>query len=271
VSHPFDGIQEKLDRARVHLHALRDEMKDLDPSEFYANEIKRRPKGDKQGRVYADGYLHILKEPPLKLGVIAGDWAHNLRGALDHLVYQLAILDCGKKRPPEGTFFPIARTKAEYLDPGPCDMASLRERALAGVSETHRAPIDDAQPYVRHPTKSDAARHVLAALNAFTNADKHRVIQRAAVRPTHLGLGTSDSRVPVEAFPVDNLPVSIPDGTKVFTLRFPGTLSFDTEVDVEVEFVHQLGFGNRALLLSDLARMTFEIARYVNGFRVFWD
>ena len=47
-------------------------------------------------------------EPPPMFGVRIGEIVHNLRAALDYLVFQLAILDSGSEQ--QGTQFPIEST-----------------------------------------------------------------------------------------------------------------------------------------------------------------
>jgi len=49
---------------------------------------------------------------PERLGVLLGDWAHNLRSALDHLMWQLVILYGGT--PNRRTQFPIFQRKRDY-------------------------------------------------------------------------------------------------------------------------------------------------------------
>lgn len=267
MAHPLDGVQDKLDRAVVHLNALRDEHAAFNPGEFYDTIIEERAQRDKQGRIVFDGYLKILKEPSSQFGILAGDWAHNLRGGLDHLVYQLAVLDSSGK-PPAGTFFPIARTESEYLAPGPCGTDSLRDRALAGIIDDHRAPIDAAQPYHKG-SRQIADRQSLSILNAFANTDKHRLIHRTALRPKHIKVQPLNAQVKVEITVPAKLRNPIADGTKVYELRF-SKVPPNMEVPVNTEFFYELGFGNRGLRLEDLARITFEIKAYINQFRAFW-
>jgi hypothetical protein len=55
-----------------------------------------------------------VTKPTGEIGVIAGDAVHNLRSALDHLAWQLALLNTAKPHP--RTQFPIARSESEFFD-----------------------------------------------------------------------------------------------------------------------------------------------------------
>jgi hypothetical protein len=50
--------------------------------------------------------FQVVREPPLRLGVMFGDCVQNLRSALDHLAWQVTLLDGGT--PGDSTQFPIA-------------------------------------------------------------------------------------------------------------------------------------------------------------------
>jgi hypothetical protein len=261
---PLDGVQAKLDRAFEHGHALREEIRVLLKEEFYGTSQIPSPKLDAKGVLRCEGYFHVLKQPPPKLGVIAGDLAHNLRSALDHLIYQLALLDSGGR--PEGTFFPIARSNVEYRVPRSGEVASLRDRALAGVGEDHRTLVDAEQPFVGR-TRHEADGTMLAMLNAFSNTDKHRVIQPTALRPFR-----------VEAFPVTGvfdiqvrlpkkMPQVIADGAHIYSLFISNPADPFADMRVQTNFVYGVGFGNRGLTDADLLNMCLDVGRLIDRFR----
>jgi hypothetical protein len=116
-----------------------------------------------------------LRKPVTDLllwGVMFGDAMHNLRSALDHLVWQLVRLN-GKK-PSGANQFPICETGANYWSLGKDGKRSTREWRLEGVSDAHKALIDEVQPYrARMPP---GATHAFSALRDLSNQDKHRLI-----------------------------------------------------------------------------------------------
>ena len=100
---------------------------------------------------------------PLHLGVIVGDFLHNLRCVLDHLVWQLVELNGVK--PGDHNQFPIFDTPAAYNEKA--------GRYLRGVASDHRALIEGFQPY---HLDGDPTRHYLAVLRDLSNIDKHRFV-----------------------------------------------------------------------------------------------
>ena len=108
----------------------------------------------------------------LMWAVLLGDAIHNLRSALDHLIWQLVLLDTGKEGSNENQF-PIVSTGDRYWSTTKNGGPSTRDTRLRGVSEEHRAIIDACQPYrILRPKEVEA----LAALRDLSNHDKHRLL-----------------------------------------------------------------------------------------------
>jgi hypothetical protein len=105
---------------------------------------------------------------PLHLGAIVGDFLHNLRCVLDHLVWQLVVLN-GQK-PGDHNQFPISDTPGAYK--------KKAGRYLRGVAADHRALIETFQPY---HLEDDAASHYLAVLRDLSNIDKHRFVHPVVI------------------------------------------------------------------------------------------
>jgi hypothetical protein len=93
----------------------------------------------------------LHRSPPLRLGVILGDMVHNLRSALDHLVWQAVLRNGG--RPNRSHQFPICDDEKDW---------------------------NDACNVVMKPA-------ALSRLREISNEDKHRVVTpvwRRSARPT---------------------------------------------------------------------------------------
>jgi hypothetical protein len=124
-------------------------------------------------------YGEVLKamEDQLLWGCILGDGMHNLRCALDHLVWQLVLLDSGEEGTDQNQF-PICDTGRSYWDTKKGQ--SMRDRRLQGVNEGHRAVIDEMQPY---RTYAPGKAHPLSTLRDLDNIDKHRLIHTTLFVP----------------------------------------------------------------------------------------
>jgi hypothetical protein len=165
VAASLDSPRAKIERAYEHLRVL-----DAEATAFYEGTaaegkpyvIRSEFRPDSSEYVFT---IQVEREPPPRLGLLLGDFAHNLRSALDHLVCQLALLkgptDCST------TQFPICGRSQEFRN---------REGDwLKGVASGHRTTIENIQPY-KSRSPSD---HALAILSWLDNIDKHRVVHPA--------------------------------------------------------------------------------------------
>lgn len=156
----------KLDRAHEHLRVL-----DAETATFYGGrpgegqpyKIRSEYRVDSRQYVFT---VEILREPPLLLGLLLGDYVHNLRAALDHLVCQLARAAGGTC---DTTQFPIFSAEPNFV--------KKAGTLLKGIDPSHRAIIEKLQPY--HTGKADRESHFLSVIAWLDNTDKHRVIHPA--------------------------------------------------------------------------------------------
>lgn len=117
----------------------------------------------------ADGSLHIrgpVRIPPMRAFTIVGEFLHDLRSALDHLAWQLVLINGGS--PTRATVFPLG------VDP------SSHESVAGGVSSRAQSLIRAAQTC--HQVGEDRRLHPLAMLRHLSNVDKHRQVPLQAVR-----------------------------------------------------------------------------------------
>jgi hypothetical protein len=163
----------KLDRAKTHFQALNRSLGAFKRSKTHDFVVTKFDPDTGEKVVH----LKILKEPKNpEWGLLLGDMVHNLRSALDHLVWQLVLLNGEKPR--RQNQFPIIRTKAEYWEATGNRSESARDRMLVGVSEDHRAFIDLVQPFNARNVPEGTS---LAVLSWLSNADKHRVVHAGFV------------------------------------------------------------------------------------------
>jgi len=105
--------------------------------------------------------------------LLAGEAIQNVRSALDHMVYAAS----GRQ---DWTQFPI------FTDPN--EFERRAPGMLAGVSDSVRATIEKAQPYLDYPP--DPAQCMLEELRVLSNLDKHRTLATVVSAVHREGVGT---------------------------------------------------------------------------------
>ena len=128
--------------------------------------------------------VRITKVPPTEdfyrqLSVVIGDAVHNLRSALDHLVYHLAELNCGcEPHFPRKTQFPICNSRRDFD----------QQDGTGEVAADHVEQIESFQPYNGMGSRPDSYSgpyiHPLTLLNRMSNQDKHRQLNTALAIPS---------------------------------------------------------------------------------------
>lgn len=176
----LDGVILKLSRAETHLHELADAV-----NEFLAGDLFD-PVADLDYRGRPVVRVTNVRQPPAELSVLAGECIYNLRSALDHVAYQLAVLNSGSTRlsrkVAETSAFPIKPTGPRFRD--------AASRSLKGISPSARSVIEQLQPY--HRRRNPNARCLLA-LEQLSNIDKHRLLHLTAVAIGGAQLGLKGS------------------------------------------------------------------------------
>ena len=121
--------------------------------------------------------------PPMSWGVAVGEIAHNLRSALDNLIWTL--VETRGKKPKRTNKFPILKDKSWKTSRNGKEVTVTAEseiqRVTKGISGDDRAFIQAAQPY---QSGEYAARHPLALLQYLNNVDKHEFIHPACACQT---------------------------------------------------------------------------------------
>lgn len=218
-----------MERAEVHRHALDSDIKTwlgANPYALVADEdVATRHK------VFR---LQVNVRPDLLgWGIILGDAVHNLRAALDHVVWQLAEL---KAQPPDHTEFPIfhSRNKFGATDKhGPTRASGLSK--IVGLPVETRHIVERAQPYHRG---GEAHLHPLWVLHRLNNLDKHRVVIPALFVPNgyvaEFTVNTRESRR-LSVDPVTWRREPLEDGAVVFTVDLS---MVDRDVEINVSELH---------------------------------
>ncbi|MDX6451427.1 MAG: hypothetical protein QOH16_1476 [Gaiellaceae bacterium] len=166
MPHPLDGARAKLTRARLHLSDLEHRIEEY----LQTQPIQIREQHDKDGATRHIQWIATAStEPPAELGLIVGDWAQNVRAALDYTVYELVRRETGDDDP-RWTQFPIVVDEARY--------AAQEQSRLRGAPRWSLPIFRGLQPF---NDAADAAYHQLALLADVSNRDKHRLLHTAAM------------------------------------------------------------------------------------------
>jgi hypothetical protein len=219
MAHALDGTQLKIERAGIHLETFRREFaRFLKRSDY---RIIREPDPDGEGE---RARVSFHESPSAHLGIIVGDFANNLRSALDHLTWQLALLTT--TAPPRNTEFPI------FAKDGPNTQDSIEGKTRA-IQNGARDIIKGLQPYHR---RGGARRDDLWILHRLANTDKHRVL--AVVRHAAIlrGLlkGTSEGLEKMFTGPIEDgdvVPVTFD------APPFSELMEFQVELQIEPAFI----------------------------------
>lgn len=162
----LDGIRLKLQRAYQQLDALKAEMAEFLKGDTYEPAIEfRRIRSAREAPCVIDFTIRmIVKKPcPPMWGILIGEIVHDIRSALDHLVYQLVIHASGKP-PTVRTQFPILLEDTKFAGDG--------LNMLRGVSNKATALIKTLQPF----STGEDVKSPLWHLNQLSNIDKHRTL-----------------------------------------------------------------------------------------------
>jgi hypothetical protein len=205
---PLDlsSVYAKLQRAEEHAQALKAEVRP------WMDDIPYRLIRETN----ADGTRHsivarVVKHPPLlRWSLMIADSIHNLRSALDHLVYTIALHESGQDPPPAGDslMFPICDTPTQF---------KKASKKIQTLSDPVQTAIEKVQPYNRPHTELPVP--LLSMLRDFENTDKHKVLRLAfaTVYKGELGIQLEQ---PIEPVELSIAYGEVKDGTELFAITF---------------------------------------------------
>lgn len=164
----FDGIRLKRSRAWEQIYSLKADIASFlqnDPAPYV-------PRVDFNGQTNILAVsVHINKTPDAMLGVRIGEIVHNLRSALDHVIWELFVKNNGQS-PPIGSKnqFPIFKTKAGFKERG-------ETLFLKGIDNKAIDLIRSEQPFpVSEGGTGENIKSPLWHLKELSDCDKHRTI-----------------------------------------------------------------------------------------------
>jgi hypothetical protein len=235
LSLDLSGADAKLERARLHLDALKQEL----PVELN----KAKPYSFRATPVDSEGWALLIAEskPVLKksFGAAVGDVFQNLRCALDYVVSELVIASGASISHKNG--FPIYTDETAYLLEVGTISEACKKGPLRGVVHG-LSDIRSFQPF--HQTEAPE-QNLLRLVQRFSNADKHRIISQSAALPTSVPGGANrtiqhDGRlIRAERIEPDPLHVDGSDyvlGRLLFARPFPTFVRYEPKLAVTIAF-----------------------------------
>jgi len=259
---PLFGVHLKLDRADAHVAALDAEVSAWLAREPYTlyGEFESWPKF---GKGESFGLYHLkfrdVGAIPSEWSVVVGDFLHNARTALDHLVWQLVLAN--DATPGVSNQFPICLTPDEFAK-----SAKLR---LRGMRNDDAQAIEDAQPYANEEFRDYSPLqlkidHPLAILRELSNTDKHRVLNPtlAAVRNviwSPLPSTVRDLDLPDGTDSYPGLPDSLTEGSVLMSIVAERT-GPDPYLDVDAVVGVEINLGRDAPNKSMVATLNAVLA-----------
>jgi hypothetical protein len=164
---PFFGVELKIARARQHGQALRDSIE-----EWLGKKPLTATSEFIEGRM---GYRLVVDQfssPPLleHWALLVGDCVHNLRSALDNLVYGLARLKVDPPNDPRAIQFPIFTSREAF------EKSNAVKSTLAQLPDRAAEIVTAWQPFHRKSPDHISA-DALNLLHHLSNQDKHRLPQ----------------------------------------------------------------------------------------------
>ena len=167
--HPLKGCERRIERAQRYI----DEANTL--LDQFGKECEQMIFSSYNQQTGKYGVLLDFPDAPPDLPLAISDAVHNLRAALDYLVYELALKDSGSIQ--NGTQFPIEIEKSKTLPSGTkIGWNHVVDRFLKGVNQGHRDAIESLQPY--------KGVNWTKLLKDISNPDKHRKLTKIAVDST---------------------------------------------------------------------------------------
>ena len=169
MPHPLQICRLKIGRAHEHRDAL-----EAHCAETFSVEGNRVQLAMKYDQVTGEQIQFVSKMPDLtaflaRCSIVIGDCVHNLRSTLDHLSYQLAVLNTGDNiQNPDHIQFPICDSEERFIS------AKWRYKE---IFPAHVAIIESSQKYkgMLEPASVGEPFHPLSMLRDLNNRNKHKL------------------------------------------------------------------------------------------------
>lgn len=226
------SVRAKIDRAQIHLDAIKAALRLVLGTKPEVHHVATELDFKRQEIISTIPKVEPL-EPTLPLMI--GDCIHNLRSALDHLVYQLAVQHGTSSDFADKTFFPICLTDTEFND-------RPRKRIKPLVSDSAFTEIEKSQPYFAYDIPEESDIWVLHKLDII---DKHRLLivarDQFAITEFTMILGNQPPLHQVISKPKWK---PMEDGAEIIRFQTPMLLEAPPKVGVKIQLARTVEFIN---------------------------
>lgn len=215
-------------------------------------------------------WIALKKEPDDDIALAAGDCIHNLRSALDHIIYELSCHM--RKKHVGGTAFPI------FINPKDWDAKSFGSRRFKTYSGCYklRAIPDAARDWIEllQPYKgSDPMywlRDSLLELHKLDITDKHRNLNLVVGKLPNIGVGYGYDGPALKVTYVHQ--GRLKEGTETLLLRFDPTV--DLKVDVHPTTFFEVVFADSPVegleVVPVLRHLIWDVANVLQSIRKYF-
>jgi hypothetical protein len=194
------------------------------------------------------------------LPLMIGDCLHNLRSALDYLVYRLALKNGATTVFADKTFFPIYLTKTMFDE-------RVEKKVKPFISSAALTEIEQCQPYGAYDIPEEADIWILSRLDIF---DKHRLLviagQQFAATEFTITLDSGESRHEVIPEPKWK---PVKNGTEIIRFRFaeaPGKMRVQIKMVTTIQFVDTHLASDGIIVQEALRQCIAIVSSHVNHF-----
>ena len=159
----LEAISAKLERANRELRTLGTDVERFCERQRVEQKRIRRKNPDGESEDVVEAWLHTSEKTHIVWSIRIGEIVYNLRSSLDHLVWQLVLIN--GKQPSRRNAFPIIWEESDW--------ENVAEERLRNVSCENRKKIRALQPFgggLGLPFNVSAFRE----LDYLCNVDKHR-------------------------------------------------------------------------------------------------
>jgi hypothetical protein len=205
--------------------------------------------------------VRVSRPPRLEQwSLMAGDAFHNLRSALDHLIYAVGMYETDPADPPDPRHlaFPINNSANDFRS---------KYWRIERLSADVRTEIEALQPYNRPHRKLPP---LLAVLRDFDDLDKHRLLHMAFAQPFQGEFQWIDYKVePGESIEAYFHLGEVIDGTEIaaVTVKRPTpNMDYKLRADLSITLPHARGpLGNDRSAVSFLFdELSTEVHRVID-------
>lgn len=260
----------KLRRGKQHLQTLDNQIALARCLDNHTITVKDNP----QTCEYVFTISNIRKPDP-NWSYLVGDCVHNLRSALDHLVYQLAVGTLGRDLTTDearSTGFPIESNPAKFPKPREGRLKFVRAGEYTRIAELQ--PFNAWEPSIwgvspavgnqspafapvregRYRWNPGEVPLFLDRLAALDNFDKHRLVHAVYRAPAWM----DDPDPPIAYRGVSYTAEALVDGTEICRWKYePPRPELPADMDMTRYFPLEVEFGSPPFFMPAVAQLGF--------------